>query len=235
MVLLKAAAFQEETGKKEIFNISDIAAEARALIESARREREKILASARQEAEGIRQQARKEGFDKGYPEGLAQGQEKGFEQACQEARQEFQCQSENLIQELSAALAQFDQIKHGLVWQAEQDTVALALCIAEKVIKDASMLHREIAAENIKQALAMISRNTDVVIRVNARDEEYLGKIAAQRDQVLGHYGSIRFEPDETVEPGGCVICTENGLVDGQLDTQIQRIAGELLMKKIES
>ena len=235
MVLLKATEFQEETGKKEIFNLSDIAAEARVMIESARRERDKILAAARQEMESIRQGARKEGGEKGYAEGRLQGQKEGQEKAYQEARQEFQRQSEDLIKQLSATLEQFSQVKHGLVWQAEQDTVALAICIAEKVIKEASLLHREIAAETVRQALALISRHTDAVIRVNARDEEYLEKIAAPREQVLGHYGSIRFEADETVEPGGCVICTENGAVDGQLDTQIQRIADELLMKKIES
>lgn len=235
MVLLKATEFQEENGKKEIFNLSDIAAEARAMIEAARREREQILAGGRSQAQQVQEQARREGYAQGQQEGLAQGRKEGFEQAYEEARQEFQRQSESLLKQLAAVLEQFDQAKQGLLWQAEQDTVALAICIAEKVIKEACRLHREIAGETVRQALTLISRQTEAVVRVNARDEEYLAKIAGPREQVLGHYGTIRFEADETVEPGGCVICTENGLVDGQLDTQIQRIADELLMKKMES
>jgi flagellar assembly protein FliH len=235
MVLLKATEFSEETGKKEIFNLADIAAEARAIIESARKERENILATARQEAEKIRQQAQRKGYDKGLEEGLVQGQEKGLEKAFQEAREDFKQKTELIINQLGGTLDQVDQIKQRLLWQAEQDTVALAVCIAEKVIKKASLLHHEIARENLKYALEMIAGNTNIVVRVNPQDEEYLLQIASERDKVLRKYSSIRFEADDTVAPGGCVVQTDSGLVDAQLDTQIGRITNELLMREIEA
>ncbi|GAJ05077.1 unnamed protein product, partial [marine sediment metagenome] len=43
MVLLKATEFAQSSGQKKAFNLNDIAVEAQAIIEDARREREKIM------------------------------------------------------------------------------------------------------------------------------------------------------------------------------------------------
>ena len=83
---------------------------------------------------------------------------------------------------------------------------------------------------DIKAALDFVSKTTNVIVKVNEIDLEHLEMMAGKKDSVLGQYSHIKFEVNNEIEPGGCVLCSEHGQIDGQLDTQIERIANELLM-----
>ena len=107
----------------------------------------------------------------------------------------------------------------------------MALAIAEKVTKLSSRGNYEIARDNVKAALALVTKTTDLVVRVNAQDVKHLEELAASPDNVLGKYKRIRFETDESIEAGGCVLDSESGRVDGQLQNQIDRLANELLVE----
>jgi len=230
MSVVKAIEFSQSKEAKAIFNLSDIAAEAQAIIDSARREREKILAQCREEANQIRLQAQQEGHRQGKEKGFTEGTKEGKEKAYSEAKQNFAVRSEETLRTLKKILENFDQAKQELFWQAEQQTVALAIDIAEKVIKKAGLVSHEMGKENIKAALAIIARENDVVIKVNPQNLVYLEELAGRNELVLGEYESIRFESNEEVDPGGCLVCTNHGEIDAQLDTQIARIADGLLM-----
>ena len=230
MSLLKALEFSESSVKTEAFNLNDIAAEGRAIIGAAKKERERILAETQREIELAFQKGREDGHSAGYEKGLTEGRQCGHEEALKKAQEDFAQKSSDTLDSLRGVLGQFDQAKHDLLWQAEQGTVALAISIAEKVIKQSALINREIATENLKAALDFVSKTTNVISKVNEKDFEHLEMMAGKKDSVLGQYSHIKFEVNNEVEPGGCVLCTEHGQIDGQLDTQIERIANELLM-----
>jgi flagellar assembly protein FliH len=232
MVLLKAKEFDQETTTKKAFNLNDIAAEAKLIIEEARRRRREMLDQALKEIDQTRQQAQTLGHQQGYEKGLAQGQEEGHQQALQESRQNFAQKSEELLNTFRAACQQFDQCKHELLWQAEQNMVALALAIARKVIKQAGMLSTDVALENVKAALDMVTDKTDVVVKLSPGDIEHLKELTEKDEKMLGKYDSIRFETDQILTPGSCRVCTNQGEIDARLETQINRIADELLMAR---
>jgi flagellar assembly protein FliH len=228
MVLLKATEFAQSSGQKKAFNLNDIAVEAQAIIEDARREREKIMDQAQQEISQAREQAQTQGYQQGYDRGLAQGQKEGHEQALQQAQQSFTESSNDLLKTLHSVCEQFDQVKSKILWQAEQDTVTLAVAIARKVVKKIGLVSPDVTSENVKAALEMTTRNSNVVVKVNPKDIEHLEKMIADQQMPLGKYASITFEGDEAVTPGGCRLGTEQGEIDARLDTQIDRIANEL-------
>jgi len=230
MSVLKAAEFSESPVKTEVFSLGDIEAEARTIIAAAQKERERILAEAQREIDVAGQKAQQDGYHTGHEKGLAEGRQAGHQEALKKAQEDFAQQSNDTLGSLRSNLEQFEQAKERLLWQAEQGTVALAISIAEKVIKQRSLTCREIAMENLKTALDFVSKGTDVIVKVNEKDAEHLERMAGNNEAVLGQYRHIKFEVDDEIEPGGCVLCTEHGQIDGQLDTQIERIANELLM-----
>lgn len=230
MALLKAAQFDQSDEKKEIFNLSDIAAEGRAIVEKAKRHRDQMLEKARADIRKERQQALREGHQQGFEQGHEAGRSEGHEQALQEARQEFACEAADALKTLKTTLEHFDQTKQRLLWQAEQDIVTLALAVADKVVKRTGEKERHVAAQNLKAALELIGPTTDVIVKVNAKDIEYLKKMAGNDEQVFGSFATINFELDEGVEPGGCRLCAAQGEIDARLETQLSRIADELLM-----
>ena len=230
MAVLKAEEFAGSGQEAQVFSLGDIAEEARAIVASAERERDRILAEAEAESRRVLEEARQTGLREGREKGHAEGRTQGQEQALKETREQFDKDSSDLMTALRQVLEEFDRGKHAVLWRAEQGTVALALAIAEKVSKKAGGACEEVALENVKAALGLISTTTDVVVKISPKDLTYLETAAGKNDAVLGKYSSVSFEADEGVVPGGCILCTEGGGVDAQLDTQIQRIADELMM-----
>ena len=156
MVVLKAAEFSQATTGNQVFNLNDIAAEAQNILKTARRESESLLRQARQDIERDRQQVREEGYRTGHEQGFQQGRKEGHEQALQEARKEFAQSNAVPCESLQAICAEFDRNRNELLWQAEQNSVALILAIARKVAKQAGLIHRDVAVENIKSALEFL-------------------------------------------------------------------------------
>ena len=230
-MLLKAEEFQAEAIKAGRFNLNDIAAEARQIIADAKLHRSQIISQAERDAVELRERAKNSGHQLGYDAGLAEGAKAGQAEAYEQAKAEFQQHSEELLNMLTEMFGQFDNVKQQLLWHAEQDTVVLALAVAEKVIKQAGVKDRSVAVANVTDALKLIAGGTNVTIRTSPQDVDHLRRLADKGNDVLGEYASIKFETDEAIEPGGCCICTEQGQIDAQLDRQIQNIAAELLMK----
>ena len=230
MTLQKAKEFNRYDETKVVFNFNDIAAEADALLAAAGQEAQELIAQARQEATAIRQETQKQGHQEGFEQGIKEGEKKGYDQALQKGREEFAVMSQETMTSLQAILNEFDQVKHDIICRAEQDTVVLAVEIAQKVIKKASLLSDDLATENVKSALSFVAKSSDLLVKVNGRDVDHLKKLTHQESDVFGRFQAIRFQADESIEPGGCVVVTENGKVDAQLDVQMDRIAQELLI-----
>jgi len=231
-LLLKSAEFEQKDTTKKVFNLSDIAEEAREIIAAARRHGESLRKQTEAECKEQLEQARREGNSKGREEGFAQGREEGMQQALEEARGNFARESAETLGTLQQIITVFDQVKQSLLWRAEQDTVVLSLAIAEKVIHQRVSQKeklQEITAANVKETLELVTRNTNVIIKVNPETLEYLEAMASKNKQELSQYQSIRWEADESITPGGCVMSTNNGKVDGQIETQINRISEQLL------
>ena len=230
MVLQKAREYESSGGSKEVFNFRDLEAEAEALLDAARRETECVRRGAQEEALKLFEQSRAQGYEAGHETGLSEGRQTGHQEAIEESRKEFSKQSEEVVGLLRQECESCERIKEDVLWRAEQDTVELAVMIAKKVTKEAGLLHRSVATANVKAALELIGTCTDVVVRVNPQDVAHLETLSSGKEGFLGTYRHICFEQDESVSSGGCVIRTAENEIDGQLETQVERIAEELLM-----
>ena len=228
MSLVKGREFSGGTAG-EVLRLGDIEAEAAAILSDARREREALLSAAREETERQRQEALSAGRQEGYEAGLEQGREQGREEALQEGRQAFEQEGASLLTSLRQTCQEFDEHKQRFLGEAEQGTVSLAIAIARKAVKEPCWTAPETAARSLKAALGLIDQKTHVVVKVHEADAAHLEKLTGQ-DQSLGSYGSITFEPSGELGRGDCVVCTEHGEIDGQLASQVERIAAELVV-----
>ena len=230
MPILKAEKFADSTVKRTCFNLNDIAEEARRIIADAHAQSQQILTDAADQARADAQQTIAQAQKQGHEAGLNEGRTTGHQQALEEARQEFARSTQQTTELLQNVLTHFDHVKQQIIWQAEQNSVALALAIAEKIIKKAGLLSPEVTAENVRAALNLVNQTTDVIIRVSPQDLQNLQQLTDAPDSAFGRHQSITIEPDQSIEPGGCRIFTQQGEIDATLDSQITRIADQLMM-----
>ena len=197
----------------------DVQAESRNLmaqLEKASTDAARIRQEAASEAEKIKAQAyeiaHKEGFEKGQKEGF----EKGLEQV------------NKLISQLEIITRDADECRRNILENAKHDIVDLSVKIAEKVVKATCTKQRDIAVRNAEYALGLLKEKSPAVIRVNLADIEVAREYRSVLLNMFDKVESIKIAEDPAVEQGGCIVESNAGGVDANIQTQLSSIRSSL-------
>lgn len=136
-----------------------------------------------------------------------------------------------------AALAEFTQLlldarerRDTALAEVERDVLRLSVKLAEKIIGREIERDPATLADIVSAALRHARQNEMLTVRVNPAD---LPAVEAHRAR-LDPAGRARFldlVADPRVRQGGCVIESESGTVDAQLDTQLRVLERALLAR----
>jgi flagellar assembly protein FliH len=182
------------------------------------------------------------GFVSAFGESQVDNQENNFKQLLEEhyskgyedGRKEAYLELESgFTEKLAKKFTEFHNIISNyddkmLTYESAFEKVVLdtAFAIAEKIVK------REIEKESIisdvlRTSIKKILGANEVVIKLNPNDYDSL---MSDAQQVLAEhsYSKIKFEPEENIEAGGCLIETEIGNVDSRISTQLESIKQNL-------
>ncbi len=217
------------------FNFCDVRAEAAGIIQRAcdqldraKAEAKEIIEQARKEAEEIRQSVRAEGFQEGFNQGLAEGKKEGTDQAFAQAQKDFAAQNQQIRTMLENLLRTFEDERDHLITQSHQDLLALALAIAGKITHEQIKIDPQIVLENVRSAVKLVASRSAVQVRMNPSDIDRFGLIDPEEAEKLLHLKHVRIVKDPSVEEGGCVVATDHGTIDGQVTTQIDNMIRQL-------
>ena len=189
---------QEEGGVLD-HRVLSASQKAEIIIEEAEAEAQKIRSEAeavKNQIEKEREDARNEGFSKGKMEGLATVTEK---------------------------LMTLEKKKEEFFASAEPEIIKLVMAVAEKVIGQIASERPEVVKDVVKQALER-SLGDRIVVKLNPEDYRKITDEHYEFRDVLDRTKRIHLKEDETIMKGGCVVETEVGTIDAQIDTQLEAI-----------
>lgn len=170
--------------------------EAQQIIGRAGGEAEEIRQQAEHEADAIRQQAR----DEGYAEGRAQG-----------------------AAELAEVIAGIVRRQQQIEAQAVPQLKELALTIARKILGRELEFSPEAVVDIVKQALSEKARQRrEIFLRVNPADMQAIREHKAELLEILSRAKEIGIREDPDVQRHGVIIETDAGIIDAQLETQLE-------------
>jgi flagellar assembly protein FliH len=226
MGLIKAS---DAPSKLTVFSMRDIEAQARAIVNMARKRADEILTGARAEAVSILANARGDGFAKGKAEGLAEGIKQGKESAHKQALAEHTAAMTSLLQSLTAAAKDFETSRDDLQTLALREVVDLAAAIARRVTKRQGMIDPAVLSANVKEAMSLVVHSTDVRISLHPSQFKTFQEELPQLKIAWPQLKHIDVVADAAVSPGGARISTMHGQIDGDLDAQLDRVIHELM------
>lgn len=147
-----------------------------------------------------------------------------------------QAQKEGYEAGFAAWLEQITKIEEEIVkvrQETEKVVLPVALRAAKKILGRELEQSEEAVVDIVSNSLKAVASHKKITINVNKKDLEVLEK---NRNKIKDLFEqlevlSIRERPD--IEPGGCVIETEGGIINAQLDNQwrIMENAFEKMMK----
>lgn len=153
--------------------------------------------------------------------------EKVKEQAFQEGFQE------GLIS-LNKHLLELDkELKH-LREDVQKKILPLALKAARKIIGEELRLHPDRIVDIVLTSLKPVTQHRRIVIYVNRADLQTLEENKGRIKKIFEHLENLSIQERSDIETGGCMIETEAGIINAQLENQWRALesAFESFMKK---
>lgn len=137
---------------------------------------------------------------------------------------------EAALQELNQALIDARERRDTALKDIEQDVLRLAVKLAEKIIGREIERNDETLADIVATAIRHARQQEMLVVHVNPND---LAVIQNYRDR-LSTATRARFldiVADPRIARGGCIVESESGAVDAQLETQLRVLERALLAR----
>lgn len=115
--------------------------------------------------------------------------------------------------------------------------VPIALKASKKIVGRELDVSKTTVVDIIVNSLRAVAQHKKINIKVNRKDFEIVEKHRQQLKDVFENLESLSIRPQDDVDPGGCVIETEGGIINAQLENQwlILENAFQRLMKQQRS
>lgn len=164
-----------------------------------------LISRAREEADSIRENATKDG----YQAGLDMAKED--------------------LSMLKNSLEVFYGAKQEVYDYLVPNILDISLDIAKKIIKKEISENPEIIMDNIREILKGLSKEeAKLILKVNPTQAAMLKQKVPEAVSAAGLEAKVIIIPDENTMEGGCLITTENGVIDATIETQIEIISEAL-------
>jgi flagellar assembly protein FliH len=200
---------QNKTADSYIHHTTDMVnKEAEDILEKAKQEAKAITSSATFEGEQLKIKAQQEG----YQEGLVQG--------IQNAEEHFYME----IEKIQTIKDEILKEKEVLYQQFEKDLVNLAVDIAKKIIYDRLDNDDGLLTQIVESTLEKVQGTAKVQLCTSPQDYPKLIELKNYFMSKLKNLEDVEIIQYDYLKPGSCIIDTESGVIDGSLDTRIEKV-----------
>lgn len=148
-----------------------------------------------------------------YRQEVASESEKIKEKAFQEGFQE------GLISLNKHLFALDEELKH-LREDVQKKILPLALKAAKKIIGEELRLHPDRIIDIVLTSLKPVTQHRKIAIYVNKADLDMLESAKSKIKSIFERLENLSIQERADIEPGGCMIETEAGIINAQLENQ---------------
>lgn len=104
--------------------------------------------------------------------------------------------------------------------EVHKQILPLALKAARKIVGEELALHHDRIVDIVITALKPVTQHRRIIIYVNRADFEALDKSKNKIKKIFEHLEDFSIQERSDIEPGGCIIETEAGIINAQLENQ---------------
>jgi flagellar assembly protein FliH len=158
-----------------------------------------------------------------YCKGLADGERSGLEQGERTGTENALRQIDTLLESLRRTAAEMERMHAEAARTHEWELVQLALAVAGKIVEREVRMDPDAVAAIVQSALGRIEHAESITIRMNPADAERLNGVRARMLATLSGGGTgVRFEADDRIRAGGCLIESDRGDVDARIEQRFR-------------
>ncbi|HEU4402296.1 MAG TPA: FliH/SctL family protein [Candidatus Polarisedimenticolia bacterium] len=151
---------------------------------------------------------------------LAQAREQGLAEGRRQAAVVFDQEVAEQRRRMAESLAAIAGLESRLIREKEAVLLRIALEVGSRIARERIEAGDPVAVRALKEALDALPTTLKLRVRLHPAD------LAAVESELVGEIsrGHLELLPDETVQPGGCILSGAGGTVDATLDAVTEAI-----------
>lgn len=228
MALIKNAEAGAIARDAVVLDLGDLQRQAEEMRARAQREADAILQNAKRGAQTLIDDATARGFEEGRRKGLEQGRQAGFEAGREAAYEENEQALVALLERWDVALRDFSAARDGLLRDAREDVLELAIRLGERVLRREIKHDRGCAARQLESVLELAISATRLRVEVSKGDLDAVVEALPELLTKFSLSDHTEVVEADNIEAGGCRVRSEAGEIDASITWQIERLAEDL-------
>ncbi|HUU46574.1 MAG TPA: FliH/SctL family protein, partial [Acidobacteriota bacterium] len=161
------------------------------------------------------QEALEAAYRNGYNDGVAMAQ----------ADHEEERQRQSAL--IAALTEEFARTRREWFTASEQQMVELIACALEQILGDRPSKSEHVL-HALRQAIAQLDEGDRATVRCHPDDLPFVRAACEQQPDLLRGAQHIRLTADDAIQPGGCLVETDLGVVDARVEQQLRILRGAL-------
>jgi flagellar assembly protein FliH len=183
--------------------ISEAQKKAEGIIVEAEAKAGEIIEKSNTESEKIKNDAYLRGLNEGKNEGTKKGEEEIITR----------------VKETKLLISELTKAKNDYIKSSAKDILDLVMIISEKLLKTTIETKPEVISNIVKGVLEQVSDAEQITLKVNPVHIPYLDTNDEKFNELS--IEKIEIKEDPNIKPGGCIVVTDNGFIDAQIDEQL--------------
>ena len=151
-----------------------------------------------------------------FQQGFSEGEKVGFEAGTKRV--------DPLINSFKQGLEKLKNIRREMHQKIEKEVAQLALSIAKKIVCHEVKTTEETVVCVAREALSRVENPGKIKVKLNPADLQFIQDTKSQLSHFLDDVENIRFEAEDSIQSGGCLIETDMGDIDARIEKQLQAI-----------
>jgi len=153
---------------------------------------------------------------------------KGFEEAKKQMLEEYKSSGVALLN----VADQLNQVREVIIQNSIGELQDLVITIAEKIIRHSITAQDDTIVATVEESIRKAVKSSDFYICLNSEDYSVIHEKAPELISKISGLENIFLKIDDGIEPGGCIIESDNCTIDATIASQLQIIKDHLTSRR---
>jgi flagellar assembly protein FliH len=153
---------------------------------------------------------------------MNQGIKKDLKKAVEDLENTYRERLEKKFKDINQIISALNEKIDLYDREFERVTLKLSFILAEKILQREIILNSSITSV-LNEALRKVIGSNNILVKLNSGDYELISR-ESNRVIHTDSFSKIKFETNDRIEKGGCIVETEIGNVDASISSQINEM-----------
>lgn len=162
------------------------------------------------------QEVQEAAYQEAYNLGLEEGRKEAFQNSSAEIDQNLQM--------FATLMQNIENMKSELMKHNETHLVKLVLHVAQRLALHEVQANQEAVVDVMKQAIQAAQIEEEVTVQVALAQFDFLENLKKETSREYEFLKKVKLIPNESVQPGGCIIETNYGVIDARFEERVAKL-----------